>query len=389
MNTAPILITCPRGASPYLIFEVEALGLPVNVQGESSVISAGTMYDAMRLNLHLRTAHRVMVQLQEFKAADPDQLYNALIQLEWERYISEKGYLSVTSTVATPTIKNTTFANQRVKDALVDRLVRETGSRPDAGPRRDRTVVHLYWKGEDAAVYLDTSGEPISRRGYRSEQGAAPMGEALAAAVVSATGWTGQGAFVNPMCGSGTLAIEAALLATGKPPGILRQNFGFMHLKTFDKREWEELKRSSLHKKGVRLPGPIVATDRDRNVLKIARRNAGRAGVEHLIEFKACDFTETPLPQTRSAGVVVMNPEYGARMGDVRNLEPLYSRIGDFLKQRCAGYTGYIFTGNPQLAKKVGLRTSRRETFYNGPIECRLLKYELYEGSQRGEATSP
>jgi 23S rRNA G2445 N2-methylase RlmL len=383
LDTTPILITCPRGAAPYLAREVEALGLPINVQGESSVMSAGTMDDAMRLNLHLRTAHRVLVQLQEFKAADPDQLYNALMQIEWERYIFERGYLSVTSTVNTPTIINTTFANQRVKDAVVDRLVRETGFRPDSGPRRDRSVVHLYWKDEEATVYLDTSGDPISRRGYRREQGAAPMGEALAAAVVMAAGWTGQGAFVNPMCGSGTLAIEAALLAIGKPPGILRMNFGFMHLKTFDKRRWEEIKRDALHKKSLRLPGPIVATDADRRVLGIAKRNAGRAGVEHLIEFKACDFADTPLPKTRSAGVVVMNPEYGARMGDEQKLEPLYGRIGDFFKQHCAGYTGYIFTGNPRLAKRVGLRTSSRETFYNGPIECRLLKYELYEGSRK------
>jgi putative N6-adenine-specific DNA methylase len=183
------------------------------------------------------------------------------------------------------------------------------------------------------------------------------------------------------MCGSGTLAIEGALLAQGRAPGILRQNFGFMHLMGFDRsvfdRYREETKKTSLR----RSDGRIIATDIRPEAVAAAIQNARTAEVEHLIEFHACDFRQTDVPE--GEGVVVLNPEYGERMGDVGSLGETYREIGDFFKSRCMGYRGYIFTGNLELAKKVGLRTRRRMPFYNGPIECRLLEYELYRGSRK------
>jgi putative N6-adenine-specific DNA methylase len=207
------------------------------------------------------------------------------------------------------------------------------------------------------------------------------MAESLAAAVVSATGWTGEGNFVNPMCGSGTLAIEAALLAQGRPPGLLRSQYGFMHLKGFDDDTWQKIRQEARVLPKRKFTGRIIASDLRADAIEAARQNARTAGVEQLIEFKDCDFAETPVPE--GGGVVLFNPEYGMRLGEEKELEPVYRRIGDFFKKQCLGYTGYVFTGNLLLGKMIGLRSSRRILFFNANIECRLLAFKLYEGTKR------
>jgi putative N6-adenine-specific DNA methylase len=335
----------------------------------------------MKLNLHLRTGQRVLYFLDEFKARLPDELYARLMRVRWEDYIPAEGYLSVTSSVHTASIKDTRFANLKAKDAIVDRLMQKRGKRPDSGPARDRTVVFLHWKEEVCSVYLDTSGEPLAKRGYRQSAQEAPMQETLAAAVIMATNWNGAAHFINPMCGSGTLAIEAALLALNKAPGLLRSNFGFMHLNPFEAFAWNNLKKSARLAAKKNLACKIIATDHSEEAIQFARENAYLAGVDHMIEFRVCDFTETPIPE--GDGLVMLNPEYGVRMGETKALEETYGRIGDFFKQKCLGYTGYVFTGNLELAKKIGLRTRRKIPFFNGEIECRLLEYELYEGSRQ------
>jgi putative N6-adenine-specific DNA methylase len=213
------------------------------------------------------------------------------------------------------------------------------------------------------------------------------MQETLAAAVVLATGWHGEAPFVNPMCGSGTIAIEAALVGIGRAPGLLRQNFGFMHVKGFDAALWERLKREAGARERKRPGFVVVATDLDPKAVAAARKNASAAKVDRLIRFQPCDFAETEVPP--GGGVVLLNPEYGERMGEVRRLREVYGRIGDFFKKRCLGYTGYIFTGNLGLAKQVGLRTARRIPFYNSNIECRLLEYPLYPGSRKTKERAP
>ena len=256
---------------------------------------------------------------------------------------------------------------------------------PIPAPTRGGVAVYLYWKGDKAALYFDTSGEPLSRRGYRKVPMNAPMQETLAAAVIMATGWQGTGHFVNPMCGSGTLAIEAALIGLHKAPGMLRDNYGFMHLKGFNKALWDDLRSRARKEAGKSPDFRIIATDIRKEAVEAARKNAAIAGVEHLIEFAVCDYSETvvPDPVPGGKGVVILNPEYGERMGKIRELERVYKGIGDFFKQNCGGHTGYIFTGNLDLAKKVGLRSKRKVLFFNSGIECRLLEYELYEGSRK------
>ncbi len=380
MRKSPILITCPKGIPPILKQEIVSFELPVLSEHIAGIGTEGTLDDALRLNLRIRTGHRVLFLLRQFKSSDADALYRHVAALDWEAYIPENGYVCVTSSVDNPSIADSRYATVRCKDAIVDRIRNKTGRRPDSGPERDRSVVHLYWKGNDCSLYLDTSGEPLSRRGYRTIPLAAPMQETLAAAVVIATGWSG-GVFINPMCGSGTLAIEAALIALNRAPGLLRSNFGFMHIKDFNAARWRELREKAVNEAAASPSVRIIATDRDPAAIEAARKNAAAAGVEHFIEFRTCDFAETPVPG--GSGVIVLNPEYGERMGEAARLETTYAAIGDFFKQKCTGYTGYVFTGNSLLGRKVGLKPRRTMQFFNSGIACRLLEYDLYEGSRK------
>ena len=380
MLKTKILITCPKGIPPFLKHELQALKFPILSETIAGVETEGVFNDAYVLNLSLRTGHRVLFLIKKFIANNADELYRGLSVVNWEDYIPEDGYLCVTASVENKTIKDSRYAILKCKDAIVDRIKEKRGQRPDSGPERDRSVVHLYWKDDYCAVYLDTSGEPLSRRGYRKIPLTAPMQETLAAAIVMVTGWNGNGNFINPMCGSGTLAIEAALIGLDKAPGLTRSNFGFMHVKGFSESLWNQVREKEERKARNLLIGRISATDISPAAVEAAKKNAATAGVGHLIEFGVCDYADTSLP---GSGVIVMNPAYGERMGDAAKLEETYKGIGDFFKQKCKGYTGYVFTGNPALAKKVSLKPKRSIPFFNSGIECRLLEYELYEGTRK------
>jgi len=381
MQKTKILITCAKGIPAFLKQELLTLGFPILSESIAGIETEGSIDDTQRLNLHLRTAHRVLLVLKEFSADTADVLYRELSRIAWEELIPADGYVCVTSSVETASIRDTRFASLKCKDAIVDRIKDKRGTRPDSGPERDRSVVHLYWKDSRCIVYLDTSGESLSRRGYRKIPLAAPMQETLAAAILLATGWQGNGSFVNPMCGSGTLAIEAALIGLDRAPGLLRGNFGFMHVPGYNEVLWQELREKARKRSKRELSGRIIATDIDPAAVEAAKKNAATAGVEHLIEFSVCDFADTAVPE--GGGVVVMNPEYGERMGEAAQLEMVYKGIGDFLKQKCGGYTGYVFTGSPALAKKVSLKPKRGMPFWNSGIECRLLEYDLYAGTKK------
>lgn len=376
-----IIVTCNKRLAPYLEREVEDLGFaPVRTFSTGLELN-GTMEDCVRLNLNLRCASQVHYSIHAFKVENPDELYRILRALPWENYLADDGYLSITNNVMHPTITNTMFANVKVKDAIVDRLREVSGRRPDTGPAMDGAVIHLYWKDSEAEIFIDTSGETLAKHGYRKIPGKAPMLEALAAATIMATRWDRKSPFVNPMCGSSTLAIEAALLATNRVPGLFRGNFAFMHVKGYDDQLYKrELRR--IREQIIDVPGlKIIATDINPDAVEISKVNAGIAGVDHLIDFGTGDFEQTVIPD--SPGIVFFNPEYGERLGELQALENTYERIGDFMKKRCQGYSGYIFTGNLELAKKIGLKARRRIEFFNAKIDCRLLEYELYGGTRR------
>jgi putative N6-adenine-specific DNA methylase len=375
-----IRITCARGLGEDLAVEVRALGFPVRRVTETTVETEGNFVDTMRLNLTLRTAFHVQLELASFRCPDADVLYEEVSAFPWEELLPTDGYFSVVSKVNTPTVTNSMFPSLKVKDAVVDRISEARGRRPDSGPRRDHAVLTLLWQGKAATLYLDTSGEKLSDRGYRRVMSKAPMRETLAAALLAQTPYDGSQPLVNPMCGSGTLAIEAALLGSGRAPGLLRHNFGLKHVLGFDAELWKEV-RAEARAPFKPIQAPIVATDRDPRVIDAARKNAKTAGVDSLIQFEVCDFAETPVPA--GEGVVILNPPYGKRLGSTAELDALYPRIGDFFKQRCQGYMGYVLTGDLKLAKRLGLRTKRRLPYFNGELECRLLEYELYGGSRK------
>jgi len=376
-----IIITCNKRLSPYLQQEVTDLGFSLERVFTTGAEMQGTMRDCIRLNLNLRCASQVLFSVKSFFAAGPDELYKELSEIHWEQIVPADGYFTITSNVDNPNIKTPLFANVKAKDAIADRMRHKTGNRPNSGPNLDKAVFHLYWKENAAEIFIDTSGETLAKHGYRKIPGKAPMLEALAAATIMATKWDKKSPFINPMCGSSTIAIEAALLAANRRPGLFRSNYSFMHLVGFDKGIYES-ERRVLFEQIIELKELIIiASDISADAVNISKINAAAAGVEHDIQFLQGDFETTEVPAEKG-GVVFFNPEYGDRLGVEAELQETYARIGDFMKKKCRGYTGYIFTGNLELAKKIGLKASRRIEFYTSKIDCRLLEYELYKGTR-------
>ena len=379
-----IIVTCSNRLSIYLEQEIKKLGYTPLRIFKTGVELSGTLQDCIRLNLNLRCASQVLFSLKEFRAVNADDVYKVLLDVDWENIIPADGYFSISSNVSNETITNNLFANVKVKDAIADRFREKTGSRPDSGAVLNSAVIHLYWKEEAAEIFLDTSGETLSKHGYRKIPGKAPMLESLAAGVVYATNWNRETPFINPMCGSGTIAIEAALIATNRVPGLYRNNYSFMHLKGYEYAMYEK-ELDAIQMQVVENPLlKITASDISEDAINISKINAGMAGVEEIITFEECDFQQTALPDD-AGSIIIFNPEYGDRLGEEKELEETYSLLGDFMKKKCKGYTGYIFTGNLELAKKIGLKPKRRIEFYTSKIDCRLLEYELYAGTREAK----
>lgn len=380
-NQFPIILTAPKFVPAITSLEAKDLGYEVDDVYPAGVRLRGTFEDAMRLNLLCRTAHRVLIELTSFRTTTPDDLYRHAVRFDWSAVIPNNGYFSVVSSVDTPTISNTQFANVKLKDAIVDSIRRATGKRPDSGADTTKAVIFLYWKGPECTISIDTSGTPISKRGYRMQTHNAPMSELLASACIRSTKWKSSTPFINPMCGSGTLAIEAALVARNIPSQWNRNNFGFMHLVGYNHDRWMAIREAEGKHIMETALAPIIATDRDSSAVMATRSNARKAGVFDSITATVSDFRKTNVPE--GEGVVILNPEYGERLGTNTALEEVYESIGDWFKKSCEGKFGYVFTGNMQAAKSLGLKPSRKIPFYNGDIECRLFEYELYGGTRK------
>ena len=398
----PIIISCAKSLSKWTEKEVVDLGYePIEVT-ENTVVVRGAMRDVMKLNLRLRTAHRVLVPLLRTTCRNIRDLYEAVSSIDWENLLEADGYFSVSSVVHNFSIRDTRIPSLYTKDAIADRMREKCQRRPDSGGENRGAAVFVYWEKDEAIVYLDTSGEPLSKRGYRKIPGSAPMQETLAAACILALGWDGTTPFLSPMCGSGTPAIEAAMMAMNRAPGSLKGHFAFQSIKGYTQilpgesaphvaprqrmgatpeQIWKEIVlEAKAQEKTEGLP-PIVATDISPEAVENAHTNAIAAGVAPYITFKACDFADTPIPPSqgtehKAQGTIFFNPEYGIRLGDPVELAPIYERIGTFMNTACRGWTGGLITGNPDLAKLVNLYYRNRVPFFNGPIDCRLFVYE-------------
>lgn len=376
-----VFITCKDRSISYLEKEVRELGFVPESITRTGLELRASLEDCMDLNLYLRTASHVLYEIRSFYLQNADDIYRRIKAIPWEEYLDVDGYFSVNSVAENESITTPLIVNLKIKDAIVDRFRDLKGRRPDSGSDFDGLVFQMYWKETQATLYINTSGETLAKHGYRKIPGKAPMMEALAAATIYATEWNTRVPFINPMCGSGTLAIEAALMATNRYPGLYRDHYSFQHILGYQEEAYLA-KRKKLESKIIETPEvKIVASDISLQAISFARENAVFADVEHMIDFQVCDFEETEIPE-KPRGVIMFNPEYGERLGENEELELTYERMGDFMKQKCAGYRGYIFTGNMELAKKVGLKASRRMEFWNGTIDCRLLRYDMYEGKK-------
>lgn len=373
---ASLGLACARGLAPYALREAREAGCRIVAHDASSVTVTGTLLDAMRLNLMMRTAHRVLFPVFEAEAKNLDHLYRHAVGAPWEAWLEPDGYFSVAGVVKNDTVRDTKMPALRLKDAIADRMREKCGRRPDSGREQRGVSIFFIWRERSLRVFIDTSGDPLSRRGYRMIPGDAPMQEPLAAACAMATGWNEDTPFISPMCGSGTPAIEAAMIAKRRAPGAIRQRFAFMSIKGY--KEEGEAAWLAMKDEAVRNELPpdkmprIVATDISRDAVRIARANAKAARMEQFISFGVCDFAETAVPP--APGAIFMNPEYGERLGEREALKPLYRRIGAWLAD-FPNHHSAILTASPMLAKETGLKPAELIPFFNGAIDCRLVRF--------------
>ncbi|MBR0056250.1 MAG: class I SAM-dependent RNA methyltransferase, partial [Kiritimatiellae bacterium] len=309
---ANIGLACARGLAPFALREAREGGWGVVAHDASSVTVTGTLIDAMRLNLTLRTVHRVLFPLFEAQAKNLDHLYRHASEVPWEDWLEPDGYFCVTGVVKNDTVRDSRMPILRIKDAIADRMRAKCGSRPDSGRERNGAAIFFIWHERSLRVFIDTSGEPLSRRGYRLIPGDAPMQEPLAAACAMATDWNEATPFISPMCGSGTPAIEAAMIALHRAPGLTRKHFAFMSLRGYAEHgepAWLAMREEAARNETPLSKMPrIVATDISRDAVRIARANAKAARVEQFISFGICDFADTAVPP--GPATIFMNPEY-------------------------------------------------------------------------------
>lgn len=373
-----------RGAEEVAAAELTALGAD-NVQPQICTVRFdGDKSLLYKANLWCRTVMRILAPVRIFQVSDKDELYQHVSTVNWSRFLDVDGLLTVDAFINNSAFNHSMYVAQRTKDAIVDQFRRRTGRRPSVDYKNPDLRVNIYIEGSMAILSLDSSGEPLFRRGYRTEGGSeAPLNEVLAASILAISEWDGKTPLIDPMCGSGTFVIEAALLARRKANGLLRGLFGFMRWKDYDSKLYDILCKEAMKAALPKCPVPIIGSDINPESIQEAKANARRAGVKRDILFEVKSIEDQTPP--KGPGTVIMNPPYDKRL-KVEDIESLYHMIGDTLKQRYDEYKAFIFTNNAQAAKSIGLHTTRRITLFNGPLECRLLKYEIYQGTLKKKA---
>jgi putative N6-adenine-specific DNA methylase len=356
--------------------ELRDLGASDVSQGRGGVHFSGDRALLYRANLWLRTAIRVLWPILEAPSASPEELYDAVRSVDWTRYLTPEHTLAVDCNVRDSRITHSKYAALKTKDAICDQFLERTGRRPSVDVDEPMVGLNLHIYRDQAVLSLDSSGESLHKRGYRPVLTKAPLNEALAAALVLLSGWTGDTPFADPLCGSGTLPIEATWLAIHRSPGLTRKRFGFQGWLDYDIELWLELRDQA--RRGVRkeLAAPIVGSDIRRDAILFSRTNANAAGVGNLVHFEVRDVRDFE-PPAGPPGTIICNPPYGERIGEELDLEGLYQTLGKVLKHRCAGWRAFVFAGNARLARMIGLSAVAQMPLFNGKIPCRLLHYDL------------
>lgn len=382
-HTYHFFATAAKGLEPIVADELRALGAADVKEERGGASFEGPPAMAYRACLWLRSANRVLYPVAKFRAPDDATLYAGIRQMPWEKDVSPDGSLAVQFTGTTAGITHTQYGAQRVKDAVVDRFRELTGRRPNVDRARPDLLINCHVHRDIATVSIDLSGDSLHLRGYRAESVAAPLKENLAAALLLKCGWPDiarqNGTFVDPLCGSGTLVMEAVLIAGDIAPGLWRDHWGFSRWLRHDAETWETLLHEARQRKNTglsRLP-VILGFDQDGKAIEIARHNAATIGLGHAMEFRKVPLESNRLPPRLRPGLALTNPPYGERLGDVATLGPLYAALGSWLKNQCLGWKAGVITSNPELGKQLGIRARKLNAFYNGALECKLLQFDV------------
>ena len=368
--------TVARSLETIAAQELERLGAKKVRPDFTGVHFQGDRALLYRVNLWARTIFRVLMPIREIKCYNAEQLYRSVQKIDWEEYIQPDNTLAVKCTGSNRNLNHTHFSALQIKKAIVDQQRRKIGRRSSVNLENPDLLINAHIFQNRCMLSLDSSGASLHRRGYRPAMGLAPLKETLAAALLEMAEWNRNLPFLDPLCGSGTLPIEAALKGLNIAPGLYRKRFGFESWRDFDQSLWQKILKEAKDSQLSELKAPIVGSDRDPNILEQARTNANFCGIEHQIKFFQKELSQIESPA--DCGIIICNPPYGKRIGDARKLGALYQLLGDIFKQRFKGWTAYVLTGNKELAKQIGLRASRRIPVYNGSLPCTLLKYELY-----------
>jgi len=378
-----LFASAPRGVEPILEDELRRLGAASCKVTAGGVHFTGTLSDALKACLWSRTASRVYLVLSGHRVEKSGDIYDAVRSFPWEEQAAPGATMAVDFSGTGAGIDNTMYGAQLVKDAVVDRLRERRGKRPSIDTKAPGFLVNCHLSKNGLEVRIDLSGSGLHARGYRLEKGAAPIRENLAAALLLKAGWpdiaSAGGGFIDPMCGSGTMVIEAALIAADAAPGLGRQRWGFRGWLGHDEALWHELvqEAAARMKQGLVHAPRCLGFDSDRESLRMARHNAARAGVDPVVQFEKRLLGSAGPPDGITDGLIVTNPPYGKRMGDAGELAPLYEELGDTLKSKFPGWQAAVITGEPELGKRMGLRAHKTNVFYNGPLECRLLQFRI------------
>ncbi len=379
--------TTQFGLEELLADELYALGADITHIGSRAVEFIGDHRLLYETALWSRLSMRLLRPFAAFHAADEKGLYREVGRIDWQDFIGPDQTFAITAVVNRSTFEHSLFVAQLTKDAIVDQFRARTGSRPSVDTRTPDIRLHLRMSENEVILSLDAAGESLHRRGYRQHTNEAPLNEVLAAGLVLLSGWDGKKPLLDPMCGSATILTEAGLLAQRIAPGLFHQGkFGFENWYDFDPKLWQEVREAA---KSQRLDEPqayLAGSDLDPKTIDMAAANITAAGLEDCIRLSVRDVKDATPPKNQAPGVLITNPPYGERIGEETEMAALYKTIGDALKANFQGYDAFVFTGNLEAAKSIGLKTKRRTPLFNGPIDCRLLKYELYGGSRR---TSP
>jgi putative N6-adenine-specific DNA methylase len=378
MKENEFIATTMFGLEEILATELRELGaLDVKVLNRA-VSFNGSQAILYKVNIGSRTAMRVLKNLKSFKVTNDDTLYDAIFNMKWEDHFSVKDTFMINSSVNSPFFNHSLFVSQKTKDAIADRFRKHTNLRPSVSTIDPDITVNIHISNDRADVSLDSSGEPLFKRGYRAAQYLAPLNEVLAAGMIMMSGWDGIMPFIDPMCGSGTLPIEAALIGKKIPPGIFREKFGFMKWKDYDSLLFSRLIESMLNP--VDLKASIFASDISGDAIELTGKNIKKALLEEFISVKKLDFKDFVPPD--EGGLVMMNPPYGERLKE-DEINLFYKGIGDTLKKNFAGYDAWVLSGNPEALKFFGLRPEKKIELFNGSIKCKFQKFSIYSGTKK------